>query len=294
MVLEPPPGPVRLEPQDSPHHPLAPWFADLREERRAQRRAPRPTRRAVVTIVHDERVFLPIWLRYYGRFFAPGDIYVLDHETTDGSTDRGGFVRIPVSHDTVDHTWMVEQLQGLQHELLDRYDAVLVTDVDEIVAPVPELGTLGGYLDRFDEGWVNCLGYELLHLRDREPPLDLARPVLDQRGFWFHNDAYSKAALATEPMTWRPGLHGRADHKLNVDPDLRLIHLHRMDYDLCLERHRTRSRRRWAEQDASEGWAAHNRIVDEEAFADWFEHDSSFPLLEIRTEPIQPSWRGLF
>ena len=34
---------------------------------------------------------------YYSRFFAPEDIYVLDNDTSDGSTDRDGFVRIPVA-----------------------------------------------------------------------------------------------------------------------------------------------------------------------------------------------------
>jgi hypothetical protein len=179
------PTPI-LEPQDSPGHPLAPWFAELRRlrrERRAARPAPRVRpRRAVITMVHDEPVFLPLWLRYYARWFAPEDIFVLDNETTDGSTDGPGFVRIPVVRDAVDHEWMVRTIQGLQHELLDRYDVVLVTDVDEIVAPVPECGTLGEYLDAFDEEWVNCLGYEIIHMRDREPPLDLGRPILDQRG----------------------------------------------------------------------------------------------------------------
>ena len=47
---------------------------------------------------------------------------------------------------------------------------VLVTDVDEIVAPVPEWGPLDHYLDHFDEEWVNCLGYEILHQRDVSRP----------------------------------------------------------------------------------------------------------------------------
>ena len=34
---------------------------------------------------------------------------------------------------------------------------------------MPAFGTLAEYLDRFEEDFVNCLGYELLHLRDREP-----------------------------------------------------------------------------------------------------------------------------
>ena len=43
-------------------------------------------RRAVQTMVQNEAVFLPIWLRYYSRFFAPDDIYVFDHEI-DGWLD---------------------------------------------------------------------------------------------------------------------------------------------------------------------------------------------------------------
>ena len=200
-----------------------------------------------MTIVSNENVFLPIWLRYYSRFFGPEDIYVLDNESTDEVITQGGFVRIPVAHDTVDHVWMVEALENLQHRLLDRYDMVLVTDVDEIVAPHPRVGTLGDYLDRFDEEWVNCLGYELLHMKDREPPFDPGQPILEQRAYWFFNDGYDKAALATVPMDWRPGLHGRSDHHFNLDPDLRLIHLHRMDFDVCLERHRVRSQKPWAD-----------------------------------------------
>jgi hypothetical protein len=233
-------------------------------------------RRAVLTIVQNEAVFLPIWLRYYSQFFAPDDIYVLDHESTDGSTSGSGFVRIPVEHETVDHTWMVRTIEAHQHELLERYDMVLATDVDEIVVPNPEWGTLGQYLDRFDEEWINCLGYEVLHLKDREAPLRMDRPILEQRGYWFANAAYDKPALATVPMTWEPGFHARSDGQLNLDPDLHLVHLHRMDYDICLARHRWRRERRWNQHDLTAGWAVHNRITEAEDFERWFYEDDNW------------------
>lgn len=284
-----------LEPYDSPDHPMAPWFGNMRRHRQQiyAGKHPRPRSRALVTMVHNEPVFLPLWLGYYSRFFRPEDIYVLDNESTDGSTERDGFVRIPAANDAVDHTWMARTLGELQGELLGRYDAVLVCDVDEIVAPVPEWGTLGDYIDRFDEPYINCLGYELLHRTDLEPPLDVARPILEQRGWWFINDAYDKAVLASEPIAWNPGLHPSTGDGFNPDPDLRLIHLHRMDYGLCLERHRTRERKAWAERDAREGWARHNRIVEEAEFAQWFANDDSWAGLEIKPERIRPSWRGL-
>jgi hypothetical protein len=297
VSFELPTGPVVLEPQDSPSHPLAPWFAGAREHRR-RHYGVQPARasrsRAVITMVHNEAVFLPIWLRWYSQFFEPRDIYVLDNETTDGSTERDGFLRIPVEHGEVDHTWMVRTIEQLQHELLDRYDVVVVTDVDEIISPVPEWGTLDHYLDRFDEESVNCLGYELLHVPSSEPALDLNRPILEQRGHWFINDGYDKAAVASEPLSWAPGFHSRADGQFNLDPDLRLVHLHRMDYDICRERHLTRKRRDWADEDARKGWATHNRITEEQEFARWFSEDSCFDGVEIKLERIPPAWRGLF
>jgi Glycosyl transferase family 2 len=292
------PPPVELEPQDSPDHPMAPWFGLKRRERRehySARPRPRlPRRRAIITMVHNEPAFLPIWLGYYGRFFAPEDIYVLDNDTDDGSTDRDGFVRIPAARNCVDALWTRDTIQALQHELIERYEIVMVTDVDELVAPSPQVGSLGDYLDRFDEEWVNCLGYELLHLKGSEPPLDPARPILGQRHHWFANGAYDKAALTTVPLQWRQGFHGRADFQYNLDPDLRLVHLHRMDYEICLARHRTRQGRAYAQRDREERWALHNQITDAESFERWFYEDSCFEGLEIKLEEIAPQWREVF
>jgi hypothetical protein len=301
MAGEPLPGGARVPaPREDVLHPLAKHFETLRRARREHRaggdRGPvgARKRRAALTIVHNEPVFFPIWLRYYSRFFGPDDIYVLDHDTGDGSTAGNGYVRIPVSHETVDHTWMVRTIEERQHELLDHYDVVLVSDVDEIVAPRPEFGTLGDYLDRFEEEFVNCLGYELIHLVDREGPYDPSRKVLEQRGYWFANDIYDKPALATAPLHWQPGFHRTMDGRMRPDPDLYLIHLHRMDYEICLARHRYRERRAWNDRDVALGWASHNRITDEAEFARWFYEDSNAEWTEIVIEPIPSTWRAVF
>jgi glycosyl transferase family 2 len=287
------------EVHESTESPLGQFWEPMKADRAHRRRLARlgaDKRRAAITIVHNEPVFLPIWLDYYSRFFAPEDLYVLDNDSTDGSTEGDGFVRIPAHHDSVDHTWMVETVRGLQHELLDRYDAVLVTDVDEIVSPAPDWGTLGEYIDEFGEWFVNCIGYEILHMVDREGPYDPSRPILDQRGYWFANGAYNKPALATGPMDWLPGFHHRTDGQVNPDPNLYLIHLHRMDFDLCRERHRGRRGRAWNEADVGEGWAAYNRTAEGDEFDSWFYGDSGFEQdgVHINVERIPESWRGLF
>ncbi len=284
---------------DHPHPIPENWFAAMRSQRRERLAAKPPgkgaaKRRAVVTMVHNEPIFLPIWLRYYSRFFAPEDIHVLDNDTTDGSTEREGFVRVPVSHDRVDHTWMADTVQAYQHDLLETHDVVLATDVDEIVIPRPERGDLGGYIDELNEDYVNAIGYELIHMADREPAIDLERPILDQRRHWFANDAYDKPALAMVPMEWVPGFHERADGESNFDPDLLLIHLHRMDFELCRDRHRLRRARRWNELDVDQGWAAHNRITDEADFERWFYFESGVPNIEMQIQEMPDGWRGRF
>jgi hypothetical protein len=249
--------------------------------------------RAVLTIVRNESIFLPIWLRYYGQFFAPEDMYVLDHGSTDGSTDRPGFVREPVAHDTVDHNWMRKTIQARQHELMENYEVVLINDVDEIVAPNPaRYGTLGDFIDNFDEEFVNCYGYELIHQRDAELPIDLDRPILDQRGWWFENFAYSKPILAAVKMHWYDGFHARRDGRANFDYDLRLIHLHRMDFELCLKRHRFRSTVAWSDKDIVSSYGYQNRIIEEERFAEWFYTDSCTHL-PVKREPIPEVWRSV-
>ena len=292
---------VRIpEIQENPKPP--PWgeyWEPIRRNRAHTRRLRKlgaSKRRALITVVHNEPVFLPIWLGYYSRFFAPDDLYVIDNETTDGSTDIGGFVRIPGQYDPV-ASGNVNAVEKLQHQLLEgEYDVVLVTDVDEIVTPTPEWGTLGEYMDEFAEWFVTCIGYELLHMIDREEPYDPSRPILDQRGYWFANGAYNKSALATEPMSWVPGFHHRTDERLNYDPDLRLIHLHRMDYEICRARHLSRMDDAWSELDREEVLSVSKWPAAGGDFERWFYEDSGFEDdgVHIAVERIPESFRGLF
>ncbi len=275
-----------------------PYFPDLDDVRRRRAefystREPERRSRAVVTMVRDEPVFLPIWLEYYSRFFAPSDIYVLDHGTSDGSTSRGGFNRVPVVQPVFSERWFTDVRADFQHDLLRNYDLVVVCDVDEIIAPLPKWGDLGTYLDRFGEDFVNCMGYELLHVPEREAPLDLTRPVLDQRRHWYRSPLYDKPSVASVPMEWGLGFHRRLDGLVSYDPDLYLIHLHRMDYNLCLTRHRHRAPMARTESDLRAGHGYQNVIVDQAEFSRWFTGDTGLDGVAVEVEEIDPIWRSL-
>lgn len=100
-----------------------------------------PKRRsAVFTIAQNEPVFMPIWARYYRRHFDPDDCFVLDHDSTDPTTRAvaNQFHRIPVhrSH-SFDHDWLRTTVERFQRFLLQSYELVLFTEIDEIVAADP-------------------------------------------------------------------------------------------------------------------------------------------------------------
>ena len=124
---------------------------------------------------------------------------------------------------------------------------------------------------RLDAPAARCSGYNVVH-QPGEPPLDVsARPLLAQRRRWHASLDYSKRLLARMPLRWSEGFHREYDAPdAPPDPHLVLVHLHRADYDLCLARHRASAARPWNPDDLSRGDGAQNRIVQAEAFAEWF------------------------
>ena len=76
---------------------------------------------AVFTIVREEPFFLPIWLRYYSRFFRSEDTYVLHHTTSTGEdhcTDGLACHVVTLANDEFDPAWLLRQVSEQQARLL--------------------------------------------------------------------------------------------------------------------------------------------------------------------------------
>jgi hypothetical protein len=230
----------------------------------------------VFTIVQNEPRFLPMWLGYYRRHFDPSDIYVLDHDSTDGSTDGLGEVCnvISVHRDkSFDHMWLKGTVEDFQSFLLRSYETVLFAEADEFVVADPSrYGGLGGYIDDLEGLAACCTGYNVVQYPD-EPPLRFDEPVLEQRSYWHPSALYSKQLLGRIPFCWNVGFHLEYNAPdVERDPDLYLIHLHRVDYEYCLERHRAVVERDWYEADRRRDLGSHYRVVDPDEFREWFFH----------------------
>lgn len=215
-------------------------------------------RKAVFTICRDERFFLPIWLHHYKQHFKDEDIYVLDNNTKDGSTTGLDVNVIPVTHEKAfDHDWMRETVQNFQHKLLkEGYDRVLFAEADEIVFGYKK--PLSQVIDESDPGYHRCLGWNLMHHPEHEPALDLTMNIIEQRILVGREDAMCKTLLSSVPLTWGNGFHkvypeDWEEIKFSVKwprnkngaiegpvphPELHLLHLRYMDYDVYMQRNR--------------------------------------------------------
>lgn len=255
---------------------------------------------AVFSIVQNEPVFLPVWLRYYRRFVPADDIFVLDHDSTDPVTVAAAreVHQVPVHRtEAFNHHWLRDTVGRFQAFLLQSYWQVLFAEADEIVAVDPRrspdglAALLGG--PPCASGFVRCTGYEILHTR-ADGPLDWSRPVLAQRRSCRRSDMYSKPLLASRPLQWTPGFHRLAPPEPSLpapDPALLLLHLHRADFDTCRAKTLENAARPWSPADVARRAGRQNRITDPREFERWFYED--FFGERYGEEPIPEAWKGL-
>ena len=215
---------------------------------------------AAVTFVYNERFNLPIWMRYFGDQFGKENLFVVDLGTNDGSTDDLGDVnKIALPRDEFDEYAKTNFINFLQQGLLNYYDIVIYTDADELVVPDPELyPDLRTYLEQSTFDYASCVGLNIVHMLNLEEPLDVRRPILQQRRFAKFLSATCKPCVSRVPMNWSPGFH-YSDKPPKIDPALFLFHTKWMDYNLAMQRQKVSREAAYSKRTVEQGMRAHSR-----------------------------------
>jgi hypothetical protein len=215
---------------------------------------------AAVTFVYNEAVNLPIWIRYYGKQFGNKNLFVIDRESTDGSTESLGEVnRIVIPRDAFDDRKKADFMSSFQNALTSYYDAVICSDCDELVVPDPgSYGSLNEYIVSVDFDYVTCVGLNILHIINLEPPLDPDRPILAQRRFARFRSATCKTILSRIPLRWLPGLHS-LNQRPKIDPNLFMFHTKTMDYSIASARQQINVDTAWSDYSLERNFGAHHR-----------------------------------
>ena len=229
---------------------------------------------ACFTIVRDEPIYLPRWHTHYSRAFSNADLFLLHHTVTDDEKVDGTFadaicrfnpgnVTRLVNAD-FDPAWLREVVLAKLTSLLERYEAVVFAEADELLcAPLHlENGGLRAYIDEFlasGEPSIRCVGYEVHHEFPREPPLNLDEPIIQHRNKWHRNVKYDKALITRCPLHWSLGFH-TCDEDVRQDATgLILVHLHKMDFQMYISRHEARARYKHSDEAIEKGWNTHYR-----------------------------------
>lgn len=249
---------------------------------------------AIFTLVQNDNTFTARWVQYHRRFFDC--VYVLEHDTRgDGVEMLKGLADdlliLPTHHRySYDADWMAQTVRQFHSFLSQSYDVVAFTAVDEfLVAP---RGSLGDRLKAFQasEAWaLRATGYEVVHDRDQEPPLDWAAASwLSQRHVWYSSTMYSKPVLGKRPIYWMPGFADASNVPQAADPGLFLVHLHRLDYDECLRKHREARVREWLPTARNEGPFRQNLIDEPDTLSRWMLCNSDDSANFAKLEEIPP------
>ena len=190
---------------------------------------------AALTMAYNEPVWARVWARYYARQVGAAHCYMLDHGSEDGSTEGLGIHVEPVTRSVRDEDERAARISARAARLLAEYDAVVHSDVDELVVADPSrFADLRAYAEAEQEAVVTAVGVEVQHLPGEEPPLAAERPIGEQRRYVRFSAAMCKPVFVRRPVQWSPGFH-RCDAAM-VASGLLLFHLRYADLELGLRR----------------------------------------------------------
>lgn len=235
---------------------------------------------AAVTMVYNEPEYLPIWLAHSAAQVGIENCFVIDHGSDDGSTTglACNVLRIPRSpYDPAKQSKFNSEFCA---SLLNWFDWVVYSDVDELVMPDPKIARdLREYCRRPLPDVVTAIGLNMAHRPSVEPALDFTRKITWQRDYVFTASSMCKPILIRKPVTWSPGSHS-SDDDLVFD-HLYLFHLRWVDLPYGLRRLRKTRSMAWVSTDAG----AHQRVEDEKMTEIFMGFASLLPLDGIDFDP---------
>lgn len=216
---------------------------------------------AALTMIYNEPLWARVWVQHYARQVGAANCLVIDHGSTDGSTEGLGVTVERLERSALDEDRRARLVSDIAAALLRGYDAVVHTDADELLLADPAAyPNLSAYAAAAASGAApdaeTAIGLDLQHIPDEEPPLDPGRPIGAQRQWVRFSGAMCKPVLIRRPIRWHPGFHG-CDKPRAVAP-LWLVHLRYADLAAGLQRLARTRRLAFVSDDAN----LHQRVPD--------------------------------
>lgn len=246
---------------------------------------------AICTMFQDEPEFLPIWQKYYSRQVGSEHCFLVNHGSEVFSSSILSSVNLfNLPRTPQDERQRVDAIGAMSEYLLNYYETVIYTDIDEIIVPHPS--KFGGLLDFCNgnrEDVVSCIGLNVQNLLDEDPPINDREGILLQRPWVRFAASMCKPLIVRKRVRWEKGFHSCDSERCTKD--VFVFHLRNFDIGVSLRRlERTRKILRRTAID--ELGAAHQRVSDEQVYA-WMRSASMLPRVELsemslECDPVQP------
>lgn len=202
-----------------------------------------PTRNplGVITMVYKDYPMLKRWYDYYSNQVGAENLFVLSHgnDPMHREIAQGANIINTPRHPALPkfdrRRWNL--MADLASGLLNFYNWMLVTDVDEMVVVDPDKSpSLVQYLsETYPTGvqapkCISPLGLNIYHVPKEEPlPIVPDETILSRRRFFVPSRVYSKPTLVRSAVRFGPGGHRNNLGVRTLSDDLYLIHLNWYD-----------------------------------------------------------------
>jgi len=188
--------------------------------------------KAIMTNIQDGTPYLKIWYKYYSKFFLDEDIYFVCCNTPDGILDKYSCNKIHRNVSVHNINEKIPILNQVKGDLLEQYECVTYADLDEIIHHPKGLSN---FIREVPGTYAKCTSYQIVHKKDKELPLNLDKPIKEQRSYWSRTPWFDKPLILKKNHTWGPGQHNiREFHSVSPgNKDLILIHLRIADFGIA-------------------------------------------------------------
>ena len=184
-----------------------------------------------VTMVRNDEFFLRRWVAYYGSELGFENLFVFLDGTDQALPDWCPDVNVTARERVAGQVAAADKgridfLSSKAAELLQRYDMVIGTDVDEFLIVDPELNvSLVEFLSSLPPRIsYSGLGIDVGQHTGKEGEIDDSLPFLTQRRHAVLSTRYSKSSEITGPVAWGSGFHRVRNRNFHIVKDLYLFH----------------------------------------------------------------------
>jgi hypothetical protein len=198
---------------------------------------------AAISMVRNDNFFVHKWIDYYGVIFGLKNLYLVIDGYDQPLPEKHELINIiqtehtPMKRSKGDR-YRARLVSDIAKKLFDNYDIVIAHDIDEYLVVDPDCGqSLSEYLQKpFTTSSVSALGLDVGQHPDKETAIDPSLPFLQQRSFAHVSARYTKAIVATRPITWGSGYHRVKGKNFSIDPNLFLFHFGMVDLEMCKQK----------------------------------------------------------